>query len=327
MALLCLSGGYQMTVGIHPIFESLSHETQLFLQKKIRETQSSQHQELAEKIQGLNPFKTRYVDLSGPEVIIGDPNELSPEDQLLLQEILASFKPWKKGPFRLFGTPIDAEWRSDWKWDRVKAHCPSLEGKVIADIGAHNGYYMFRMAHEKPKLVLGFEPYTKHWLCFDLLQNFAQIPELQFTPLGVEHIHEFPKFFDIVFCMGILYHHTDPIKLLCKMRDSLKKGGTLIVECQGIDSEEPVALVPKSTYAGSGGTWFLPSLPCLMNWLHRSGFRNIHCFHKDKLSEQEQRSTEWAPIKSLKDFLHPDDPEKTIENYPRPWRFYLTAKK
>ena len=47
---------------------------------------------------------------------------------------------------RLFGVDIDTEWRSDWKWDRIEPHLGvSLEGKVVADIGCANGYFMFRM--------------------------------------------------------------------------------------------------------------------------------------------------------------------------------------
>jgi tRNA (mo5U34)-methyltransferase len=64
-----------------------------------------------------------------------------------------------------------------------------------------------------------------------------------------------------------------------------------------------------------------------MNWVKRSGFQDIVCFYQAPLSELEQRSTSWAPIKSLSDFLCPVDQQKTIEGYPRPWRFYLRAKK
>lgn len=274
----------------------------------------------------LRPFRTQYCDFTGPEIIIGDRSELSDSEHRDLLQCLEAFKPWKKGPFRLFGESIDAEWRSDWKWERIRPHCPSLEGKVIADIGAHNGYYIFRMASENPKMVIGFEPVIKHWHCFDFLQSYAQHPNLYFEPLGVEHIDQFANTFDIIFCLGILYHHTDPIGLLQKMRKALKAGGSLIIDCQGIKHDQPLALMPRGTYAGGHGMWFLPSLPCLLNWVVRSGFREAVCFYEGVLCEEEQRSTPWAPIKSLKDFLSPSDNQKTIEGYPRPWRFYVHAK-
>ncbi len=305
---------------------SLSESTNCFRNDKFQEKTRPESEVLRTQLSKLRSFKSSYCNFSGPEVIIGDRSELSDEEHSQLIKCLELFKPWKKGPFRIFGESIDAEWRSDWKWGRILPHCPSLESQVIADIGAHNGYYMFRMAAEKPKLVMGFEPVVRHWHCFDFLQSYAQVPNLLFEPLGVEHIDEFPNMFDIIFCLGILYHHKDPIATLQKIRQALKPNGTLIIDCQGISHDDPIALFPSTTYAGSYGMWFLPSLSCLTHWMRRSGFRDIVCFYQGQLSELEQRATSWASIKSLRDFLSPIDSQKTIEGYPRPWRFYLRAR-
>lgn len=275
----------------------------------------------------LRFFPSKHLHFASSAITIGTPSELNAEEQKNLQEFLHLFKPWKKGPFNIFGNYIDAEWRSDWKWDRILAHCSKLEGKTIADIGCHNGYYMYRMAHYKPNLVVGFEPVVKHLLCFEFMQKYVQAPNLVMEPLGVEHIDLFPNFFDLMFCLGILYHHTDPVGLLRKMHSSLKPGGQIIIDCQGIETEDSVAFVPSGSYAGSKGMWFLPSLSCLLNWIKRSGFKNPVCFYRAPLSVEEQRRTTWAPIKSLADFLSPTDQTKTIEGHPRPWRFYVKAKR
>ena len=63
--------------------------------------------------------------------------------------------PWRKGPFDLFGMEIDAEWRSDKKWERLEKVVDNLKGKRVLDIGCNNGYFMFRMAHQNPEFVLG----------------------------------------------------------------------------------------------------------------------------------------------------------------------------
>ena len=49
-----------------------------------------------------------------------------------------------------FGVDIDGEWRSERKWRRLESHLPELHGKVVADIGCNNGYYMFRMTSCQP---------------------------------------------------------------------------------------------------------------------------------------------------------------------------------
>ena len=36
-----------------------------------------------------------------------------------LRNSLKELMPWRKGPFHLLGIDIDAEWRSDLKWQRL----------------------------------------------------------------------------------------------------------------------------------------------------------------------------------------------------------------
>ncbi len=297
------------------------------LAKKTLERQEPRYQPLQDAVDTLQHLPISHCNLDSPEIQLGHHEDLDAEQRKQLMQSLSVFKPWKKGPFRIFGEAIDAEWQSDWKWGRIVPHCPDLRNKVIADIGCHNGYYMFRMAPHQPRLVVGFEPVIKLWYNFDLLQSLAKAPNLHFTPLGVEHIDSFPGFFDVVFCLGILYHHRDPIGLLEKMRSALAPGGSIIIDCQGVQHDESIALMPKNSYAGTVGTWFLPSLPCLLHWVQRSGFSDAVCFYQAQVSELEQRSTAWAPVKSLKDFLSPIDRQRTVEGYPRPWRFYIRAKK
>ncbi len=264
-------------------------------------------------------------DFNSDTITIGSRGDLDKAQNALLKAALAIFCPWKKGPFNIFGEYIDSEWQSQLKWNRLLPYIGSLENKIVADIGCHNGYYMYRMLPLKPRAVLGFEPVAKHWFNFHLIQKYTSRPELAFELFGVEHLDLFPETFDVIFCMGILYHHTDPISLLRKMRHALKKKGQIIIDCQGIPGDEEFALVPRGRYAGAKGIWFLPTLKCLINWIQRSGMQ-AQAVYSAPLLPEEQRATPWANIKSLKDFLT-EDQSRTIEGYPAPHRFYLIAKK
>ena len=273
-----------------------------------------------ETIPAMNK-QPRYRD---GKVVIGSEEDIdltSEEIKLLLKH----FIPWKKGPFEILGQPIDAEWRSDWKWNRLLPHIPELSGAKIADIGCNNGYYMYRMLEHNPELVVGFDPFPKLWFTYQLLQRLSPDIRIQYELLGVEHIDLYPRFFDVIFCLGILYHHTDPVGLLRKIRSSLKSRGHLVIDCQGIPGEDSIALTPSLRYAGARGVWFLPTLSCLQNWLIRAGFKQTKVIFNEPLSVDEQRSTEWAPIESLNEALDPADSPKTVEGYPAPYRFYLLA--
>ena len=275
--------------------------------------------------QAIQAFHPSSLTLSDAIITIGQAEDI--EDRKALETILRTFCPWKKGPFNCFGTLIDAEWRSDWKWERLRPHITPLGNRTVADIGCHNGYFMFRMSHENPRRVIGFEPVPKHFWNFQLLQNVIQCDRLNFELLGVEHIHLFTHFFDSIFCLGILYHHTDPVGLLRKIHQALAPKGELIVDCQGIPGEMPVALTPAKRYANAKGIWFLPTQSCLEHWMRRAGFQHVRVVFAEPLSVQEQRRTSWANIDSLAEFLDPSDPTRTIEGYPAPWRYYAIAQK
>ncbi len=266
------------------------------------------------------------VDLSQDVIRIGQAEDLNGAQAELMLTALKTFCPWKKGPFEIFGHLIDAEWRSHWKWQRILPQIGSLQGKKVADIGCHNGYFMFRMADQLPDWVIGFEPVAKHYWNFQLLQTFIQQPHLVFELLGVEHIDLYPRFFDTIFCLGILYHHTDPVGLLRKIKTAIAPGGEVIIDCQGIQGDLPVALTPQKRYAKAKGIWFLPTQSCLENWIRRAGFQSVEIFFAEPLSVEEQRRTAWADVDSLQDFLDPRDPSLTIEGYPAPWRYYAIAK-
>lgn len=275
----------------------------------------------------LATFSADHLDCTGDTIVIGRENEISANERRYITENLKGFMPWRKGPFSVFGIDIDAEWRSEKKWQRIMPVLPDLEGKIVADIGCNNGYYMFRMTPSRPKLVLGFEPSVQHYYCFKALNSLAGCPELDIDLLGIEHLHFFESCFDVVFLMGILYHRSSPVDTLRDILTALQPGGTLIVESQGIPGEEPFALFPDKTYAKVPGTYFVPTASCLVNWMKKAGFTDVDIFCSHPMSSKEQRQTEWMTFESYHDFLDPDNPGLTIEGYPAPCRIFIKGRK
>jgi len=277
--------------------------------------------------QQLSNYSARHLNLSGDAAIIGHPDEVSDEQRQEIKYHLQQFIPWRKGPFSIFGIDVDAEWRSERKWNRVLPSLPDLEGKTIADIGCNNGYYMFRMVPHRPKLVLGFEPTVQHYYCFKALNSMAGCSELDIDLLGVEHLPSFRECFDVIFLMGIIYHRPSPIDTLRDILTALKPGGICILESQALPGDDPIALFPTRTYAKVPGTYFVPTGSCLINWMHKAGFGEVDCFDAHPMSSIEQLKTEWMQFESYSDFLDTQNPEKTVEGYPAPWRVFLRGIK
>ena len=224
--------------------------------------------------------KAGFKDYSQSVVHIGDPKEISTEKKNMIEKELQAFIPWRKGPFSIFGIKIDSEWQSQLKWDRVLPYLDDLSKKVLCDVGCNNGYYMYRMAHYKPKLVIGIDPAFKFKLQFEYLQKFSQEENLKFEPIGFQKLNLFAKVFDIIFCMGILYHHKNPIGVLENCWEALKPKGQIVIESLGIPGHEPVSFFPQRRYANIRGVWFIPTETCLSYWLKRSRYSQIECHYK-----------------------------------------------
>lgn len=288
------------------------------------ETSSERFKVFHSALESLSGIKAKHKDYSRSSVLIGEAEELDEKTQTLVRETLESLIPWRKGPFSIFGTEVDSEWRSDFKWDRVLSHLDSLDGKVVGDIGAGNGYFMFRALQENPSVVLGFDPVPRFHFMFRALNSLATESRLAHAMLGWEQLQHFPQYFDTIFLMGIVYHHRSPLDILDAVHYALKPGGQLILESMGIPGDSGNALFPSGRYAGGKGMYFLPDSTALQHWLSRTKFRDIQLFYSQKLSIEEQRKTEWAPVDSLSEFLDAGG-EKTVEGYPAPWRHYFKA--
>ncbi len=233
--------------------------------------------------------------------------------------------PWRKGPFAINDLFIDSEWQSQIKYNLLEPHF-NLEDKVVGDIGCNNGYYLFRMQTHNPKKLVGFDPSAIYYSQFQFIDRFVN-SDIVYEMLGVEHVEFYEHKFDVLFCLGVLYHRSDPVAMLKSLFKGLNKGGELILDTFMIDGEEEVCLTPKERYSKIPNIYFIPTVNALKNWCHRAGFDDVEVLEIKKTDLNEQRKTEWIATQSLEDFLDPNDPEKTVEGYPAPKRVYIKAHK
>ena len=252
-----------------------------------------------------------------------------PDSEFLenLKNTLMQLGPWRKGPFDIFGIYIDSEWQSWMKWERIAPHMGRLEGRRILDIGSSNGYYMFRLAAGKPLMVLGLEPQASFYFQYLAISGFLDLPNVFCLPVTHDELPETPGYFDLVFCMGVLYHRRSPVSMLKKIFRSMRPGGKLVLENLIIESRRNLCLFPRDRYAKMRNVFFIPDFLAMESWLLRSGFTEIQCVDVKKTDFMEQRKTEWIQTESLEDFLDPDDPGRTVEGYPAPVRAVFTAIK
>jgi tRNA (mo5U34)-methyltransferase len=276
-------------------------------------------------IDRLPKLTTTHRLLDAGAVQIGRSTDLPEVDRIELELQLKALQPWRKGPYSLFGIKIDTEWRSDWKWDRLKNHISPLNHRLVLDVGCGNGYHCWRMLGAGAKIVIGIDPLLLNVMQFQMVRNLHGEAPVYVLPVGIEELPYGLKAFDTVFSMGVLYHRRSPIDHLLELRDCLQPDGELVLETLVIDGRLGEALLPEGRYAKMRNVWFLPSCETLMSWLKRCGFKNIRLIDVTPTSVEEQRSTEWMQFHSLKDFLSAENPQLTCEGLPAPKRAIIIA--
>jgi len=266
------------------------------------------------------------IDLNSTDICVGDYKDCDDTVRNKISELLQELKPWKKGPYNIYGVKIDTEWRSDLKWDRLKNHIRPLFGRKVLDVGCGNGYHCWRMSGAGAALVIGIDPFLTFIAQFAAVNHFISSEKVYVLPIGIETLPEELRIFDTVFSMGVLYHRRSPFDHLLELKNTLKPGGELVLETLVIDGKKGEVLVPEGRYSKMPNVWFIPSCLTLESWLKRAGFKHIRLIDVNQTTIEEQRKTDWMVFESLSDFLDPKDNNKTIEGCPAPKRAIFLAE-
>ena len=275
----------------------------------------------------LPPMPNVQTILDVPAVTLRAGQTLTRKQSADLETGLRGLMPWRKGPFDFFGTAIDTEWRSDWKWDRVAPFLADLHGRQVLDVGCGSGYHCWRMHGAGAARVIGIDPGLLFLFQFLAVKNYLNDVPVDLLPLRIEDLPPKLQAFDTTFSMGVLYHRRSPLDHLLELKDTLRNGGELVLETLVIEGPEGASLMPEDRYGQMRNVWFLPSCATLLRWLDRCGFVNARVVDVTATTTEEQRSTDWMRFNSLQDFLDPDDPSRTVEGYPGPLRATLVANK
>ena len=261
------------------------------------------------------------------EAAVGAPLvELTADGRNAARSALLALAPWRKGPFTVGDLTVDAEWRSNLKWDRVVSAVSPLADRLVLDVGSGNGYYALRMLGAGARAVIGIDPSPLYVLQYRAIAHFFEPVPAFVLPL---RLHEIPRghgAFDTIFSMGVLYHQRAPIDHIRELRQALRSNGELVLETLVLPDTEAVSRTPPRRYARMRNVWHLPSVAELTTWLERSGLNDITVADLTPTTTDEQRTTEWMPFESLAEALDPEDSSKTVEGWPAPLRAVVVAR-
>ena len=276
-------------------------------------------------LEDLPDLRAREITLDAARVGASLEQPLPDREQALLRDSLMGLHPWRKGPLTLGDVRIDTEWRSDWKWARLKDAIAPLDGRKVLDVGSGNGYYALEMRKAGAAVVIGVDPTLLFAMQFLAINVFAQDPAVFILPMRLEETPPANKVFDTTFSMGVLYHQREPLDHLRRLQTTLRAGGQLVLETIYLPGDDLRAETPDDRYARMRNVWSLPTVPLLTKWLEETGYVDIEIVDQTVTTTDEQRSTEWMKFESLREALDPDDPAMTVEGWPAPHRAIVTA--
>ena len=268
----------------------------------------------------------------GPTVTVGTAVELPPGRRQALREALLALRPWRKGPFEIFGVLVDAEWRSDQKWARVAPHL-DLGGRRVLDVGCGNGYYGWRMLAAGAASVTGIDPSPLFALQHAAVAHYVTNTKPQraahanvVLPLRLEELQpEAP--FDAVFSMGVVYHRRAPAEHVRALARHAHGDAVLVLESLVVDGPVIRPASAGKRYARMRNVHVVPNVAALVGWVEDAGFPRAEVADITTTTTDEQRATEWMPHQSLRDALDPQNPAYTVEGYPAPRRAVIIARR
>jgi tRNA (mo5U34)-methyltransferase len=149
-------------------------------------------------VEDLPRLPAAHVDCRAAAVTVGAEQPPDPSQIAAIEDRLRHLMPWRKGPFNIHGVTVDSEWRSDWKWDRLKDHLQPLNGRLVLDVGCGNGYHCWRMAGAGARAVLGIDHTLLYVMQYLAVQHFIRSPNVFVLPAALEALPPDLHAFDTV---------------------------------------------------------------------------------------------------------------------------------
>ena len=126
--------------------------------------------------------------------------------------------------------------------------------------------------------------------------------------------------------MGVLSHCKEPQGHLDLLKQALRPGGQVVLETLTVPDKAGPLFYPEGRYAQMRNIHALPTVSTLAGWLEEAGLTKIEHVDTSVTTFEEQRATDWMTFYSLKNYLDPEDPSKTVEGHPAPQRSIFVAK-
>ncbi len=241
----------------------------------------------------------------------------------ILQQVQQLYEAYPFPPEPISTVPPPG-WNWRWSWPQAHAFCtgchPGGRRIRILDAGCGSGVGTEYIAHQNPEAEI--------W-AFDLSQHSLEIaatrcersgaPSVQFQQLNVYDCDQLPGSFDLINCVGVLHHLSDPTLGLQRLAEKLAPGGILHLFLYGELGRWEIRLMQRAIRLVVQGDEHqgLQSVEQLQRGLQVG--RSLFSLLPESNRIQQQERTRWA-TENVDDecfadmYLHPHEVDYTIES-------------
>lgn len=159
-------------------------------------------------------------------------------------------------------------------YDQLGWWPPDLSGMRVADVGSYTGGISALMAARGAAMVHAVDELPEHGAQAGLLADAFGLNNVEVVHSSLYDLHEHvaPGSLDLIVCAGVLYHLSDMLVGLVRLRQLLRPGGTLLLETNAVEDFD-------RSYANYGrfvgGMWWQPTARCVADMCEHAGFDDV----------------------------------------------------
>lgn len=265
--------------------------------------------------EGINPdrpLETAGIGFGETEPLFRAFLGEAPESAAFMSEFLPQLGVFLQGPFPLPGRIVTrSAWDCRGKAGAYRAcgiDAGAVRGRRTLDVGCNAGYDTFLLNALGAAESVGVEPHPFH--CHAMFLNAVyDRPGVSFFNVGWERLD--PAFlgrFDLVTCLGLIYHLKEPVALLEALAAVMRPGARLVMETHVLSESSAQSRFIEGSFWGDETYWWIFGDECLMAMLRASGFVDVR-----------------MPLKADCHSRNPLDPRTTAEGHPSGARAWFTA--
>lgn len=174
-----------------------------------------------------------------------------------------------------------------------RLHLPDLHGKTVLDVGSWDGFFAFEAERRGAERVLATDSFSwsgEGWgtkagfeLARESLGSQVEDREIDVMDLSPEAVGTF----DVVLCLGVLYHMRDPVGALEHVSSVCHDLLVVETEVGMLLHRRPAALYYPTLEMNDDPTnWWAPNPAAVMSIMKGFGFRRTEVVFKRNLAER-----------------------------------------